>query len=151
MVTLKTATVERINNSVTLKGNNVIGYNCNTFSQECVDEEKNNSVSHSEKWGYRVTLDEEMTPPIAIDGCNPNIEGGVTLGYTSSDDVDYGGYTSSGDTVAEESCSSLLRKALKNYAWSLNITAWLKISLSLLVSSMSEHRNISKDSDCRLY
>jgi len=109
-VTLKPSIVDRINNSVTLKRKNVIQANCNTNISEDTEQKectvKNELVSHSGKVGYRVTLDDCECQPSPINKCNPEIEDGVTLGYS--------GYTSeNNDNIF--AVVGLLKNAFRNY------------------------------------
>lgn len=110
-VMLKTSTVDRINNNITLKRKNIIQGNCSTTldeeSKTTKKEEKNNSSSQDEKQGYRVTLDDKNSQQITKTDYNPDVTHGlhmVTHGYTST------------DSEKDFSVSELLRKALKKFA-----------------------------------
>jgi len=106
-VTLKTSTIDRINNSVTLKRKNVITGNCNTDISEDTEQNecsvKNEFVSRSEKEGYSVTLEDKNGQLNVINECNPEIEGEVILGYS--------GYTSENIFAVVD----LLKRALRDY------------------------------------
>jgi len=110
-VILKPSTVNRINNSITLKRKNVIKANCNTNISDDTEQNectvKNELVSRSEKEGYMVTLEDRKCQKSSISKCNPEIEGGVTLGYN--------GYTSEKDDNIF-AVVDLLKKALRNFA-----------------------------------
>lgn len=107
-VILKTDTVDRINNNVTLKRKNVIQGNCDTIISECIEANeknvKNEFVSHSEKEGYTVTDEDKTVIPNVINECNPDTNRGVIVGYTADDSKD------------DRAISELMRRALKKFA-----------------------------------
>lgn len=106
-VILKTSTVDRINNNVTLKRKNVIQGNCDTIITEGIEAKeknvKNEFVSHTGKGGYRVTDEDKTSLPNMINECNPDTSSGVTVGYM-------------GDSKDAPAISELMRRALIKFA-----------------------------------
>jgi hypothetical protein len=106
-VILKTSTIDRINNSVTLKRKNIIQGNCDTMITEGIEAKeknvKNEFVSHTGKGGYRVTDEDKTSLPNVINECNPDTSSGVTVGYM-------------GDSKDAPAISELMRSALIKFA-----------------------------------
>lgn len=107
MVILKTSTVDRINNNITLKRKNIIQGNCDTIITEGIEAKeknvKNEFVSHTGKGGYRVTDEDKTSLPNVINECNPDTSSGVTVGYM-------------GDSKDAPAISELMRRALIKFA-----------------------------------
>ena len=109
-VTVKKKTVDRIKSNVTLKRENKTGQKLTHDSKQSKENRypKNKSLSQPENMGNRVTVDDKTSRPVTVSNCYPDADGGVTVSNSC--------YPSD-ENQGNRSIAELLRKALKNYAW----------------------------------
>lgn len=110
-VTVKKRTEDRIKRNVTSKRENDIDLKLTHVSKQSSKKvyAKSKALSQTVKEGNRVTVDDKNIQPMTLSNCYPDVDGGVTVGNSC-----YPLDENQGNRFTAE----LLRKALKNYAWS---------------------------------